>query len=157
MTSMKKAAVAVRGAFKASLELKAALAALGAKAAHSDTFRLQAAKLVAEDANRYYHLKGDKIIHAYKGQRGVTFGVVKEIKDDGTPKYELTDKADATRKWFNRNVEGKKSKPKARKLGAWKAVVEVMHDFTKLRKELEASKQRALAKALEAVYARFSG
>ena len=149
---MQRAAQAVRGAYRASVQLQDALKALGAKAAHSDALRLQAAKLVADDANNYYKLKGDKCMVAYKGQRDIAFGIKTGEKDDGSPIFERTKECNAVRMWFARNVMGKKHKAKKAKPSIWSKVTDSINDVAKKLDREDAAAFKAELKKLIAKY-----
>jgi hypothetical protein len=159
MNSKQTAAVsAVRGAYKASLALASALASLKGDA-KSLSFRMEAATMVAADANGYYGLKNGKRMVAYKGQRDIAFGIPREdekgevIKD----KFERTKECDATRKWFSRNVVGKKAKAngKGKPKGVWGQIVKDMTAIRELKSNLDDDQKKAFHKALTALIKRF--
>jgi len=145
---------AVSGAFRASLALKNALAAMGSRAATADVFRMQAAQMVAKDANAFYKLTGDKCIVAYKGQRDIAFGVPQI--DGEKVKHERTQQADATRKWFSRNVMGKKAVPPKAPGGVWAKIGEDLSQIARIRRKLTKGDQAAFHVALQTVVEKFA-
>jgi hypothetical protein len=158
MNGKQKAAVsAVSGAFRASLNLVAALAVLKGDA-KSKSFRMEAAQMVAADANKYYGLKNGKRMVAYDGQRDIAFGIPRE-DDKGeviAGKFERTKEADATRQWFRRNVMGKKLPVKAKKQkGVWGQVVKNITAIGKLKAKLDDAQKKAFNTALAALIKRF--
>ena len=143
--SVKAALKAVSTAFQASAKCEAALKTLGAKVSHSKTFRMQAAKIVCADANTFYHLTGTKSITVYEGQRDIAFGVVVSTDEDGKVKYERTKQADATRKWFQRNVQGKKASARPQPKGVWAKIAADISMAAKIRGKLTKSGDKATA------------
>jgi hypothetical protein len=157
-TKQKAAVAAVSGAFRASLALVGALATLKGDA-KSTGFRMEAAQMVAADANKYYGLKNGKRMVAYKGQRDIAFGVQRE-DDKGeviAGKFDRTKECDATRKWFGRNVMGKKAKPngKGKAKGVWGQIVKDMTAIRELKSTLDDDQRKAFHKALTALIKRF--
>jgi hypothetical protein len=159
MNTKQKAAVsAVVGAFRASLTLVSALASLKGDA-KSLSFRMEAATMVAADANKYYGLVNGKRMVAYKGQRDIAFGVPR-TGDKGEiieGKFDRTKECDATRKWFSRNVVGKKAKAngKGKAKGVWGQIVKDMTAIRDLKAKLDDAQKKAFHKALTALIKRF--
>lgn len=144
--SVKAALKAVSTAFQASAKCEAALKTLGAKVSHSKTFRMQAAKIVCADANTFYHLIGTKAIAVYEGQRfDIAFGVAVSTDENGKVKYERTKQADATRKWFQRNVQGKKASARPQLKGVWAKIAADISMAAKIRGKLTKSGDKATA------------
>ena len=164
MGKLNAVASALGAAFVASAHATAQIEALGKSAAQSHKFRTLAAKIIAKDANTYYKLKGDKVIVAYEteygGKAGVAFGVPKFGKNDKGEtvilSYERTKQADAVRKWFSRNVTGKKAKKAAPKGGVWAQIADAMHEINALKKKLSAENRKALKAALAKVAGDFA-
>jgi hypothetical protein len=116
-------------------------------------FLTTAAFEVAKQASSKF---GEKIV-AYPGQRGIAFGVI--IKDeDGNKSYERTTSCDSTRKWFDYNVavyfkSGKKAAPES---AVWVKIAEELGALKTIARKLDAGQQRAFAKDLAALEAKYA-